>query len=190
MTETVYVCVDPWELLDRMEKFAQEQIEKSNPPPPADGLTATGRDIQKSLEDHEVSNDTPQLRLDSAEIQAKYDPAYRAAMGEAAPPRMHGESLDTYHRRLAGPLQKHSEKYGTVDLGKIGDATVLKHIATDICTDAVASSMRNVGPLRSFATQDAAGRNIRRFVGAPGACWNQFKRPYQFIKSINGQPVF
>ena len=149
----------------------------------------------KTLEDHSMitaMQTDSEARADSAEIQATYDPAYRAATGAAAPPRVYGESLDAYNLRLVRPLQKHSAQFAKVDFGKIGDATAAKEIAARIRSDALATLTQNEGPLKSHTTPDAVGRLITRFSGAPGSCWNQFKAPYRLVKGWGdpGSPAF
>ena len=172
------------------------------PPPTPERLAAVEREWEermaqqrrelgiKTLEDHSMIRATQtdsEARADSAEIQATYDPAYRAATGTAAPPRVFGESLDDYNLRLVRPLQKHSAQFAKVDFGKIGDPTAVREIAARIRSDALATLTQNDGPLKGRTTPDAVGRLITRFSGSPGSCWNQFKAPYRFVKSF-GEP--
>lgn len=137
-----------------------------------------------------MNNETNQTRLDSATLQAKYDQAYRCSTGAAAPPRVFGEAIETYERRLIAPLQKHSTKFASPDLNKIGDMTALRALAEDIRADAIKVSLKNEGPLRSYQETDGGGRTLTKWVGAPGACWDRFKLPYRFVKKFGNEQVF
>ena len=145
---------------------------------------------QQLQEVPQVNNESTQMRLDSAKLQALYDPAYHQAGLGAAPPRVFGESNEVHERRLLAPLVPLSATYAKVDFGKVGDMNVVRAMAAEIRRDAVAAGRRNEGELREVVETDATGRRITRFYGAPGAAWNRFKMPYRFVKSFNGERVF
>jgi hypothetical protein len=131
-----------------------------------------------------------EARVDAAEVQATYTPAYHHAGLGAAPPRVFGESMETYERRLLRPLAPLSAQYAKANFDHVGDMNAVRAVAAEIRRDAVAAGRRNEGELREVVETDATGRRITRFYGAPGAAWDRFKMPYRFVKSFNGERVF
>jgi hypothetical protein len=108
---------------------------------------------------------------------------------EGAPPPVAGERLLDYRARLLAPFQKYSERFKTVNLAKIQDAIAFGSLENEIYADAMKALRSGVdvpaGGLRAIITRDATGlARFKEYVASdPGACWNQFKRPTQFVRA-------
>ena len=122
----------------------------------------------------------------AANHQSLADGAYRA-QGMVAPPRVFGESIDDYRRRLLAPLVHHSEEWRGVDVAKLPE-TALLIAEKKIYADTVAAGTNTgagAGPLREIVSVDRTGRKIHRFYGDPENCWAQYKSPVRCVTGFN-----
>ena len=105
-----------------------------------------------------------------------------AAWGEDAPYPLLNETLPGYRVRLLGKMQKHSQNWKDVDLGKIAfaDSTVIDAAETQIYADAMVASNNRTdlprGQLVPVQKRDQAGRVITEFKGN-GTFVRRFSRP-------------
>jgi hypothetical protein len=111
--------------------------------------------------------------------QAKADPVY-AAFGDQAPRPLLGEDLNSYRRRMAKQLKKHSDKWKGVNLSSIADSVAFKAIEAEIYSDAlkVAMSPKTVpqGHLRAI-TKNQDGHIINEYIGDSSSWMGSFSAP-------------
>jgi hypothetical protein len=147
--------------------------------------------IQQFLADSGTSEPPGDLKMDSrkdfVEAQSKADRIFRA-YGDSAPSALNGESLIDYRCRLARQFQSHSKQFKGADLSKIGDSHVLTAIEDAIYADAAAAlsdpNTFMAGELRAVRTRDPSGREITKYIGRDGACWDQFHPPIRHVTRI------
>jgi hypothetical protein len=150
--------------------------------------TAALKEFLASSGDHKA---TGEKVMDSAkdfiDAQAKADRVFRA-YGDSAPAALNGESLNDYRCRLARTFQSHSKQFKSADLSKLGDAHVLTAIEDAIYADASAAlhdpATFKAGELRPIITRDPSGREITKYIGQDGACWDQFNPPIRHVRRI------
>jgi hypothetical protein len=135
-----------------------------------------------------LGEDQMEDRSQFTAAQAKADRVFRA-YGDSAPAALNGESLSDYRCRLARTFQSHSKQFKSADLSKLGDAHVLTAIEDAIYADASAAlhdpATFKAGELRPIITRDPSGREITKYIGHDGACWDQFNPPIRHVRRIN-----
>ena len=137
---------------------------------------------------------TKGLKMDShhdfIKAQAKCDEVCQAHGMGRAPRHLDGEDLQQYRQRLAGMHQHHSKAYKDADLSKIGCPHTMGVMEDEIYSSAMAAlkdgSMAGPGQLQAIPQADASGRLITRYAASdPGACWDQFAPPVQYVRWFN-----
>jgi hypothetical protein len=122
--------------------------------------------------------------------QAKADRVARAyGDADGAPPFMNGESRRGYRIRLLSPFLKHSKVYKDVDPNNVQDETAFTAMEDAIYADA-AVALRDPatfkpGELRAIVTRDQSGREITKYIGQDGACWDRFNPPIRHVGRFN-----
>jgi hypothetical protein len=110
--------------------------------------------------------------------------------GERASRPLDGEPVDVYNRRHAKRYQKHSTKWGKVDLSTL-PRQVLDIAVPEIRADSKAAAQTVTAGdavLREIQTTDRTGRIISEFVGPVSATLAPFRLPVMRVKRINNQP--
>ncbi len=105
---------------------------------------------------------------DLSAAQSKADSVF-TRFGDRAPRYMQGETPSRYRRRIAGSLQKHSDKWRSIDINGLDDSTFA--IAEgDIYADsakasAITDAVARDGELRQVTRRSASGHTITEFYG-------------------------
>jgi hypothetical protein len=111
--------------------------------------------------------------------------------GERISRPLDGEPLDVYNRRNAKRFQKHSDKWGKVDLSTL-PRDVLAIAVPEIRADSIAAARRGDpganAVLREVQHTDRTGRIISEFVGPVSATLAPFRLPVMRVKRINNNP--
>jgi hypothetical protein len=106
--------------------------------------------------------------------------------GDSAPGPLQGERLQDYRVRLVSQYQKHSCTFKDANLGRIGDPATLTGVENQIFADAAAAlhdpSTFAPGELRPIVTRDQSGREITRYIGHEGACWDRFHQGVRHVR--------
>lgn len=165
---------EPTEQLDDKKADAQA-LEK------ADGQEEEGRekeieakadsDLRAEIERMKAALPTALSDADLNDLsaaQAKADSVF-TRFGDRAPRYMQGETPSRYRRRIAASLQKHSDKWRSIDINGLDDSAFA--IAEgDIYADsakasAITDAIARDGELRQVTRRSASGHTITEFYG-------------------------
>jgi hypothetical protein len=131
---------------------------------------------------------TGEVRQRLVTFQSKAERVAQAFGDSAgAPTFANGESEIDYRVRLLSKYRSHSKVYRDADLSKvaIADADVFTTIEDAIYADALHEasnpSMSNRGVLIPQKIRDSAGREITKYIGEDGACWDRFAPPIRYV---------
>lgn len=130
--------------------------------------------------------DTNEARFNqhAARHQARAAEAY-GFHGMAPPPRISGESVDDFRRRLLSPLMRYSKRWQNVKAETVGE-TILPILEEQVFADAVEAIRGDAtGPLREVVTKDQAGRSIHKFYGSSADTWAPFQQPSRIVTGWN-----
>lgn len=181
---------------DAAKKDADDKKEEEDKKADAARADAAGGAATKKLQEQidalsrRVPADLPpDIRQRMVSFQSKAERVFQALGDSAgAPPAANGESEMDYRVRLLSGFKKHSKSYKDADLAKIGDAAVFGMIEDAIYADAVAeaSNPSTIAPgiLIPQRIKDAAGREITRYKGDAGSCWDVFNPPVRHVRRL------
>jgi colicin import membrane protein len=132
---------------------------------------------------------TPEIRQRLVGFQSKAERVAQAFGDSAgAPTFVNGESERDYRIRLLAKYQSHSKAYKDADLAKVGDETVFTAIEDAIYSDALNEATNpavlKAGVLIPQKIKDGAGREITKYIGQDGACWDKFNPPIRHVRRI------
>jgi hypothetical protein len=148
--------------------------------------------VKAALRDLQIKQPRPRSDDDRnafADMQAKADVAF-IALGERADAPMQGEELIAYKIRLHRQLQKHSAKWGKVELARIAaDSTTFENACDAIRADAVQAGLNPVD-LKPFEHRMVTkvlptGHTERTFAGR-GTIYGQLSMPRRYVVGIGG----
>jgi hypothetical protein len=117
-----------------------------------------------------------------AAAQARCD-AVAATFGSQAAPPMGGEDLLDYRVRLANSFKSYSKNVKDVDLTELATASpkAFENLEAEVYQDALAFANAPASvpalQLRTVVKKDESGREIREFIGDPGAWMSKFMSP-------------
>jgi hypothetical protein len=129
-------------------------------------------------------------RLSPRDAQKKAQTTHEAFGDSAgAPALLNGETTRDYRVRLLSQFKKHSKIYKDIDLNNVQDETAFTAIEDAIYADAVAALRDPAnfkrGVLIPQKIRDSAGREITKYIGQDGACWDQFNPPIRHVRRFN-----
>jgi hypothetical protein len=107
--------------------------------------------------------------------------------GREAPPRLQGERLESYDRRLTDMVAQTSPKFKDVNLRDAGSATypILKRqVYEDSHQEALHPTNIPEGTLREVKRLDPTGRPFVEFYGRPRTWLDQFASPRKRLAGI------
>jgi hypothetical protein len=107
--------------------------------------------------------------------------------GREAPPRLQGERLDSYDRRLTDLIAQTSPKFKDVNLRDAGSATypiLKKQVFEDSQREALHPTNIPEGTLREVKRVDPTGRPFSEFFGSPRTWLDQFAAPRKRLAGI------
>jgi hypothetical protein len=123
-------------------------------------------------------------RAEKADIQNRCD-SIATAHGERAPAPMLGEKARDYRIRLLRKLQRHSVRFGKVDLAAIPDGVAFDGIEECIRNDALEAAAHPTAPegvLREIRTRMPGGGEVVTFVGEWDTAFAPFRvKPRKFV---------
>lgn len=117
-----------------------------------------------------------------ASAQSRCD-SVASLFGSSAPRPMAGEEVLNYRVRLANAFKGYSKNVKDIDLNELAASSpkAFANLEAEIYNDATAyaSSPSSVPQcaMREIVKRDQSGREIREFVGDPGAWMNRFMSP-------------
>ena len=112
--------------------------------------------------------------------------AYGDSVGELAPHP--DEKLLPYRQRIASKYKHLSSTFKGASLDGLNCPVALTAVEDSIYADAMKAlydgSGVPAGQLRAITKADATGRQITKYVGSDGACWDQFNAPIRYVRRI------
>jgi len=174
------------------DKKADEKAEEANKK--ADAAMSENQALKKRLEmlEGNLPRDTQAADYGLfATAQARADSVY-SALGQRAPAPMSGETLLSYKKRLARPLQKHSGAWKDIELTPELPEAVLAMAEETIYADAMVSAHTvdaGSAELRPIIRTDATGRQITEYAGHSPRSWMApFMSEPRLVTQINKDP--
>jgi hypothetical protein len=176
---------------DKPEEMASDDKKDAKADARADALQARIDVLERESRQNRRRAPVSDEELNAiAEAQTAWDNAAQSHGLRASRP-MDGETLEGYERRHAKRFQKHSTKWGKVDLTALPSevlAIALPEIRADARRAADIPGTGAEAVLREIRTADRTGRIISEFVGPVSATLAPFRMPVMRVKRINNNP--
>jgi hypothetical protein len=186
-------------VLPALERFARDQALDSI-------LARADAATTHAKGDDDMSTEIAALKRDLADLQRRVGPptgnpeefrqaqlradsVYHLISDSGAPAALAGERILEYRARLLAGVQHLARQFKTVNFSLIGDPVAMGAIESRVYADAATECLHPTGgflpgQLRAIKTRDPSGREITKYVGHQGACWDQFNQGVRYVRRL------